>query len=154
MQANAMWTLYFDGGCNLCDVGKTRAERWAARAGQPFRAVPLQTEEAVMKGYGDAMVLEAEGRVLQAADAWVELLRIAPPWWKPLYWFSRVPGGRWVITTVYNWIARNRIKWFGVKACPLPSRPVGQPSNPSSEASTSPAANASGSGTIGGSKRV
>jgi len=120
MQRQPMWTLYFDGGCNLCETGRTRAERWATRAGQPLRAVPLQTAEAVAKGYGDAMVLETESHTFYAAEAWIELLRIAPGAWRGLQWFSLLPGGRWAMKVGYDWVARNRIRWFGARTCALP----------------------------------
>jgi predicted DCC family thiol-disulfide oxidoreductase YuxK len=114
------WKLYYDGGCNLCHGSKTRAEAWAERAGQALEAVPLQSPEALEKGYAGAeMVLEAE-RTYFAADAWLALLRIAPWYLRWVAWLGVVPGFRQLLQVGYRIVARYRHRWFGRRACPIP----------------------------------
>lgn len=116
-------TLYYDGGCNLCDVSQTRAGKWALRAKVPMRAVMLQEEEAIEKGYSEAMVLETPDGVFQAADAWLELMRRVAPWYlKPVSWMVLTKPTRALARWAYGIVAKYRIKWFGSKACAIPVR--------------------------------
>lgn len=119
------WTLYYDGGCNLCHASKLRAERWAERAQRPLTAEVLQSPSAMAKGYYDAvepaqMVLETESEVLYAADAWLRILEIAPWYlrWVPVA--CRVRSLRALAKRLYLVVARFRYRLFGTRACPLP----------------------------------
>lgn len=115
------WNLYYDGGCNLCDASRLRVEVWAERAGQPLVAAPLQSTEALRKGYvGDAMVLEADGNVYLAEEAWMKMLSIAPWWLRWLAWLGKVPPFGALMRVGYRIVAANRRRWFGSKACQIP----------------------------------
>ena len=117
-----MWTLYYDGGCNLCHASKLRAEKWAERSGQALRVDVLQGSDAIAKGYvGDAMVLEAD-QVYTGAEAWLKLMEISP-WY--LRWISsagKLPGAKQLLTWGYGLVARIRYKVFGTRACQIPPR--------------------------------
>jgi predicted DCC family thiol-disulfide oxidoreductase YuxK len=117
----ADWKLFYDGGCNLCHASKLRAEAWANRAGQPLKVDILLSDEAIAKGYGSAMVLEADGEVFTAADAWMRLMTIAPWYlrWLTVFRLTRptMALARWA----YGVVAKYRIKWFGSRACEVPS---------------------------------
>lgn len=118
-----MWTLYYDGGCNLCHASQLRAVRWAARAGQPLDAHPLQGPEAISKGYLlDGMVLEKDGKVFKAAQAWIELLSIAPWYLRWLHWVGKVPIFKPILSWGYGVVAKYRIKWFGARECSIHGR--------------------------------
>ncbi|MCW5937622.1 MAG: DUF393 domain-containing protein [Fimbriimonadaceae bacterium] len=117
-----VWTLYYDGECNLCHGSQLRVVQWAKAAGQPIETEILQAPEAVEKGYGGNMVLEA-GQVFHGHRAWLKLMEVAP-WY--LRWVSAV--GRFPLLEPffalgYGLVARYRKKWFGKRACPLPQRP-------------------------------
>lgn len=115
------WRLYYDGGCNLCHESKLRVEKWAERAGQPFVAMPLQSTEALDKGYfGEAMILEAD-KTYRAADAWLRLMDIAPWYLRWVGWLKVVPPLRAIMRWGYGIVAKYRIKWFGSRACQLPA---------------------------------
>ncbi len=109
------WKLYYDGGCNLCHTSQLRLERWASRAGQPLDVDILQSAEGMAKGYGDAMVLEVDGRPLFAAEAWIHAMKVAP--W-PLRALRLLP--RPLLRFGYGLVARIRYRVFGRRACPLP----------------------------------
>lgn len=120
------WKLFYDGGCNLCHASKLRAERWAERSGQPMVVDILQSEEAQNKGYGNAMVLEAD-RVYSGADAWMKLMTIAPLYLRWLSWVRLTPPTRWLAARLYGIVAHYRYKWFGTRACPLPGTTATKP---------------------------
>ena len=114
------WNLYYDGGCNLCDASRLQVEDWAQRADQPLVASPLQSTEALRKGYvGDAMVLETGSEVLYAENAWLRLLTISPWYLRWLFWLSKVPPLAYLMRIGYRIVAANRRKWFGSKACQI-----------------------------------
>jgi len=120
----ATWKLFYDGGCNLCHVSKLRAESWAQRAHQPLAVDVLVSDEALAKGYGDAMVLEADGKVLTAADAWMKLMTISPWYLRWVSWFAKTKATMAVAAAIYGIVAKYRIKWFGSRACQIPAKPA------------------------------
>lgn len=115
------WKLFYDGGCNLCHTSKLRVETWARRRNFPLDLEILQSEEGIAKGYGAAMVLETERGVFVAADAWLEIMRIAPWYLRWIQWLGKVPLVRPMMAWGYSVVAKYRYRWFGTRACPLPS---------------------------------
>lgn len=116
------WNLYYDGGCNLCHTSKLKAEKWAARAGQPLHVEVLQSDEAVDKGYDpDTMVLEADGKVYKRHNAWLRIMTIAPWYMRWMSWFRHTRATRAIAGWFYNLVAKLRYKVMGRRACPLPS---------------------------------
>jgi predicted DCC family thiol-disulfide oxidoreductase YuxK len=116
----AAWKLFYDGGCNLCHASKLRSERWAERAGRPLEVDVLASDEAIAKGYGEMMVLEADGAVLTGADAWLKMMTLAPV---PLRWLSLMrltKPTRAIAAFFYGIVARYRYRWFGTRSCPMP----------------------------------
>lgn len=71
----------------------------AALAGLP--AIPRASLEQAMQ------LVTTEGAVFAGADALPPILRIVPMG-APLAWIFRVPGVRWMATTFYRLVARNR----------------------------------------------
>ena len=113
----AAWKLYYDGGCNLCHTSQLKAERWAQRAGQPLGVDVLLSDEAISKGYGDAMVLEADGLVYTAAEAWLKILTISPWYFRWVSVFRLNPVSMRLAKWVYGIVAKYRYKWFGTREC-------------------------------------
>ena len=113
------WKLYYDGGCNLCHVSQLRVERWARKARQPLEVDVLAGDEAVAKGYGESMVLEADGRVYTGAEAWMKVVTLSPWYLRPLAWMRLTYPTRRLATAAYNVVAKYRIKWFGSRACQI-----------------------------------
>jgi predicted DCC family thiol-disulfide oxidoreductase YuxK len=116
------WKLFYDGGCNLCHVSKLKAERWAERAGQPLKVDVLVSDEALSKGYSEQMVLEADGQVLTAADAWMKMMTLAPWYIRWLSWFGKTKPTMAVARFFYGIVAKYRYKWFGTRACQVPAQ--------------------------------
>lgn len=118
------WKLFYDGGCNLCHSSKLRVERWAERRAVPLQVDVLQSDEGIAKGYGKAMVLETERGPLFAADAWLELMRIAPWYLRWIHGLARVQFLKPLLSWGYGVVERNRYRWFGTRTCQVPVKKV------------------------------
>ena len=126
----ANWKLFYDGGCNLCHASQLRAEKWAKRARQPLEVDVLLSDEALAKGYGDAMILEADGSIFRGADAWLKLMTIAPPYLRWVALLAKTKPTRAIAIYVYDVVARYRLKWFGSRACSIDPADRGMGSSP------------------------
>lgn len=117
--------LLFDGVCNLCQA----SVQWVLKRDKAgiFRFASLQSEtgQQQLTRFGlageafDTVVLVAGARIFTRSDAALEILRrLGIPW----SWLSVL---RWIPrplrNAVYDWVARNRYRWFGKKElCWLP----------------------------------
>jgi predicted DCC family thiol-disulfide oxidoreductase YuxK len=116
--------LFFDGECGLCD----RAVHWTLNRDKRgvFQFAPLQGETAqrmlgtVAGQEFDTLVLvDGAGRHERSTAALRICLHLGWPW-RALLVLWLVP--RPVRDSVYDWVARNRKRWFGGKeACRLPT---------------------------------
>jgi predicted DCC family thiol-disulfide oxidoreductase YuxK len=117
--------IYFDGVCHLCH----RSVRFIARRDPRKRFVfsPLQSPRGreIMRRLGmdehqPGSIILAEGdRLYTRSTAALRIAsRLRAPW--PLlrvFWVIPRP----IRDALYDWIARNRYRWFGkMEACPLP----------------------------------
>lgn len=117
----AQWTLYYDGGCNLCHASQLRIERWAEKAGQPLHVDILQSDEAINKGYTlEGLVLEIDGQPHIGYDGWIESMKVAPWWGRWIYSLRKIRPARWFFKVVYAIVAKLRYILFGRRACQLP----------------------------------
>jgi predicted DCC family thiol-disulfide oxidoreductase YuxK len=117
--------VVFDGVCNLCN-GLVRFVAANDPAGR-FHFATLQSPEgqSLLAATGgapqaDSVVLFDYGRRYERSDAALYLaLGLRQPW--PLaFAFILIP--RALRDAAYEWVARNRYRWFGRQAtCPLPS---------------------------------
>lgn len=116
--------VFFDGVCGLCNRFIDRLLRMDRDGSLSF--APLQGSTAQQRlpaGMADAMesvVYLRDGAVLQRSDAALRILIDLGSW--------RVLHGAWFIfprvlrDEVYNWIARNRYRWFGKReTCRIPT---------------------------------
>ena len=109
--------ILFDGDCNLCNrsVQFVIARDPAAR----FRFAALQSEAAraalAAAGHAgplpDSIVLVVDGRVRTRSAAALAIARRLGGLWPLLSVFWLVPYP--LRDLVYDWIARNRYRWFG-----------------------------------------
>ncbi len=117
----AQWTLYYDGGCNLCHTNKLLLEKWAERAGQPLSVDVLQSDQGIAKGYTlDGLVLEIDGNPHFGYDGWLEAVKVAPWYFRWIYSIRKLAPVRWVAKIGYGIVAKYRLKWFGTRACQIP----------------------------------
>ena len=118
--------LLFDGVCNLCNG----AVQFIIERDEDgfFRFASLQSDAAkkLLEQYPEApedistIVLLEKGRLYTKSDAALRAARYLSGAWPALYGFVIVP--RPIRNTVYDWIARNRYRWFGKKdQCMIPT---------------------------------
>lgn len=115
--------VLYDGTCGLCD----RMLRFATKRVRPGKVefLTLQSEQGrqLQMRHGldpqrlDSMILIENGRAFTRGDASLRLLKFLHQPWPILSLLLIVP--RFLRNWVYDWIARNRIRWFGT--CELPS---------------------------------
>lgn len=127
--------VLFDGVCNLCSA----TVRWIVKhdASGRFRFASLQSE-AARRLLVEATRLEARGSLLEAqgrpdsmalvdrdgvhfrSDAAIRIAKGLGPPWSVLGLLAVVP--RPIRDATYDFVARNRYKWFGrQESCSLPA---------------------------------
>lgn len=117
--------LLFDGECNLCN----KSVQWVLKrdAAGAFRFASLQSEvgQALLERHGlstlsyDSVVLVDEHKAFTHSDAVLELLRRLGGFWAVFSVLTAFPKS--VRDPLYNFIARNRYRWFGrTDQCLLP----------------------------------
>jgi len=124
--AETRLVVLFDGVCNLCNASVLFViDR---DPGGRFAFAPLQSGVAARllahRGYGEtslgSVLLLEGGRVYERSTAALRVARRLGGWWPLLYAFIAVP--RPIRDAVYDWIARNRYRWFGKEeACRIPT---------------------------------
>jgi predicted DCC family thiol-disulfide oxidoreductase YuxK len=118
--------VLFDGVCNLCNGWVRFVMRRDPRRNFRFASLQSAFGAEVLRRHGlpadylGSILLLADGVLFAKSDA---VLRIAGQlrWpWPVLSVFVLVP--RVVRDVVYDWVARNRYRWFGKReSCMLPS---------------------------------
>jgi len=118
--------VLFDGVCNLCNDSINFVIDHDPDG--YFKFASLQSDEAgaLLAQYGldgdylDSIVLVEAGRVYRNSSAALRITRKLSGAWPLLYALVVVP--RPVRDWVYDWVARNRYKWFGKRdQCRLPT---------------------------------
>jgi predicted DCC family thiol-disulfide oxidoreductase YuxK len=119
--------LLFDGVCNLCNA----SVQWVLKRDKKgvFRFASLQSDagQALLRQQGlpttgfDTVVLIDAGRVYLRSDAPLRVAAHLGGLW-PLFGLLKIVP-RALRNAVYNWIARNRFRWFGQREeCWLPRK--------------------------------
>ncbi len=123
---NTQAVIFFDGYCNLCNGAVQFTIKRDAH--DVFRFASLQSDYAeknlapfaLEPQKGDSFVLLEGGRVYQRSTAALRVARKLNGLWPLLYGFIIIPG--FIRDAVYNYIAKNRYKWFGKqKSCWVPT---------------------------------
>ncbi|MDO8366298.1 MAG: thiol-disulfide oxidoreductase DCC family protein [Saprospiraceae bacterium] len=118
-------TLLFDGVCNLCNASVQWILKRDPRGKFRFAALQSEVGQQLLKQHGlesghfDTVVLAVGDRIFMRSDAPLEIVRRLGGLWTLLYFFKILP--RPLRDAVYNFIARNRFRWFGRREeCMLP----------------------------------
>ena len=118
--------ILFDGVCNLCNdsvqfiIRQDKSEKFL------FASLQSDFAEEKMKQFGldnsslDTVVLIDGDRVFTRSSAGLEVLKRLGGLWQLFYAFIIIPAP--VRNIIYDWIARNRYRWFGKKdECMIPT---------------------------------
>lgn len=118
--------IFFDGVCNLCSgavqfiIARDPHARFRFSSLQSDFAATALAKAGMVPGQLFSILLLKDGQIFQKGDAALEIARHLGGAWPLLYGFRVVP--RVIRDGVYDWIARNRYRWFGKKeACWLPT---------------------------------
>ncbi|MFT9849948.1 thiol-disulfide oxidoreductase DCC family protein [Aneurinibacillus sp. REN35] len=118
--------LLFDGVCNLCNHAVLFIIKHDPKETIRFASLQSDIGQALVKQHGllshglkSIVLIEANKAYTKSSAALKVARRLQRPW-PLLYVFIAVP--RPVRDIVYNWIARNRYRWFGKKEqCMIPT---------------------------------
>jgi len=117
--------LLFDGVCNLCNASVQWVLKRDRKGIFKFAALQSETGQRLLQQFGfsqenfDTVVLVDGEKVFTRSDAPLEIARRLGGLWSLFFVFKIIP--RFLRDAVYNWVARNRYRWFGRKEeCMLP----------------------------------
>jgi predicted DCC family thiol-disulfide oxidoreductase YuxK len=119
--------VYFDGVCNLCNQAVQVIIKHDKHNKFRFASLQSQAGERLLsklkddkKSAPDSVILSYQGQVYVKSDAALQIARILGGGWNMLYATIIIPS--LIRNAVYDWIARNRYKWFGKKdSCMIPT---------------------------------
>jgi predicted DCC family thiol-disulfide oxidoreductase YuxK len=121
--------ILFDGVCNFCNAGINFIIGQDKKA--VFRFAPLQSVagQELLKQHQlstekfESFILVEDGNVYQKSAAGLKVYSKLPWYWKWTQVFWIVPA--FIRNAVYDFIARNRYRWFGKKeVCMIPTPDV------------------------------
>ena len=121
--------ILFDGVCNFCNSAVNFAIKRDKKSTLKF--APLQSAEAhaLLASYElppvdmKSFVFIENGRSYTRSTAALKVCRYLNSFWPLMYGFIIVP--KFLRDGIYNWIAKNRYRWFGKKeVCMIPTPEV------------------------------
>ena len=121
--------ILFDGVCNVCSSSVLFTIKRDARSKLKFASLQSGFGVQQMKNFNlppsslNSVLFIYKGQLFQKSNAALEIARHLDGMWPVLYAFKIVP----VIIRdfIYDWIARNRYRWFGKKdECMIPTPDV------------------------------
>ena len=124
MNENAI--ILFDGVCNFCNGAINFVLKQDKKG--VFRFAPLQSEagQRLLKQYNlstaefDSFVLIDNGKIYKKSAASLRVMNKLPWYWKEIQLLRIIPVA--FRDAIYDFIARNRYKWFGKKEqCMIPT---------------------------------
>jgi predicted DCC family thiol-disulfide oxidoreductase YuxK len=122
---NSSPVLLFDGVCNLCNASVQWVLNRDRKGTFKFAALQSDTGQVLLRKFGfssdnfDTVVLVDGERIFTRSDAPLEIVRRLGGLWPVLGIFKYIP--RPLRNMVYDWVARNRYRWFGRREeCMLP----------------------------------
>jgi predicted DCC family thiol-disulfide oxidoreductase YuxK len=122
---NHLSIVLFDGVCNLCNRSVQFILRHDRKKKFKFASLQGKTGQALLQQYGigqnepNSFVLINDGKVYTRSTAVMRMLKMLGGGWALFYFFIIIPV--FIRDGVYNWVARNRYKWFGKRdSCMLP----------------------------------
>lgn len=118
--------ILFDGVCNLCNnavdfvIRRDKNNRFKFGALQDKATKSILKEYKINQNYIDSIILIRGDQIFYKSKAALEIARNLGGPWPAMYIFIFLPG--FIRDPVYDWIARNRYRWFGKKeTCRIPS---------------------------------
>lgn len=118
--------LLFDGVCNLCNGFVQFTIKMDPEGIFQFASLQSEVGQQLLAKYNlptkelKSVVLIHENKAHTYSDAPLEAARLLGGFWQLFYVFKILPLG--LRNAIYNWIAKNRYRWFGKQeSCWLPT---------------------------------
>lgn len=118
--------ILFDGVCNLCNNSINFVIKRDKSNLFKFTALQEAPGIALLKQYGintldiDSIILIENGKAFTKSAAALRVAKGLSGGWPVLYGFIIIP--KWIRNAVYDYIAKNRYKWYGKKdSCMIPT---------------------------------
>jgi predicted DCC family thiol-disulfide oxidoreductase YuxK len=118
--------LLFDGECNLCNHAVQFVIARDPKAYYRFAALQSVVGQHLLEQYQlpisqfDTIIMIQNNQVYTKSTAALRIVRKLYRLWPFLYIFIMIP--KLIRDPLYDWIARNRIKWFGRRdSCMMPT---------------------------------
>jgi predicted DCC family thiol-disulfide oxidoreductase YuxK len=118
--------ILFDGVCNLCNSSINFVIKRDSANLYKFTALQEAPGIGLLKQYGintldtDSIILIENGKAYTKSSAALRVAKGLSGVWPVLYGFIIIP--KWIRNAVYDYIAKNRYKWYGKKdSCMIPT---------------------------------
>ncbi|MEJ7588546.1 MAG: thiol-disulfide oxidoreductase DCC family protein [Ferruginibacter sp.] len=118
--------ILFDGICNLCNTAVTFVIKRDKRSRIKFATLQSDTGRQLLEQYHlptgifNSFVLIEQGVAYRGSTAALKVSKYLAALWPAMYGFIIVPAI--VRDGLYQWIAKNRYKWFGKQEqCMVPT---------------------------------
>jgi predicted DCC family thiol-disulfide oxidoreductase YuxK len=128
-QAPPQRIILFDGVCNFCNYGVQFALKRDKTGLLQFAPLQGETAKVLLPRYDinptnlTSVVLIDGDKAYTQSSAALRICRYLKGGWPLLYGFIIVP--RFLRDAVYNFLARNRYRWFGKKdSCMVPTSEI------------------------------
>ena len=118
--------ILFDGVCNLCNgavqfvIKRDKKKYFSFASLQSGEGQKLSVQYGLPVNDFNSFILVENGKAYTRSTGALRVIKKLKGLWPLLYGFMIVPG--FIRNAVYDWIARNRYKWFGKKdECMIPT---------------------------------
>ena len=118
--------ILFDGICNFCNGAVNFTIKWDKNKVIKFAALQSETGANLLKQFGlpendmSSFIFIEKGKLYKRSTAALRVCRYLKGLWPLCYGFIIVPA--FIRNAVYDFIAKNRYKWFGQKEeCMIPT---------------------------------
>lgn len=111
--------VFFDGVCNLCNasidfiIKWDRENQFLVGALQDGFSIEVLSKYQVKADYLDSLVLLEDGEIFYRSTAALKIARNLSGLWPVFYPLIFLPN--WLRDPVYDFIGKNRYRWFGKK---------------------------------------
>ena len=118
--------ILFDGVCNFCNGSVNFIIKRNSKTPILFAALQSEAGQRLLREYKlpvnkmESILLIEQGKAYMQSTAALRICRYLRGLWPLCYGFIIVP--KFIRDGIYNWIAKNRYKWFGIrKECMIPT---------------------------------
>ncbi len=123
---NTQPVILFDGVCNFCNSSVNFVIKRDKKGSILFTPMQTGAGQKLLEQYAlpvdaiQSFVFIENGKAYTRSTAALKVCRYLRRLWPLCYGFIIVP--KFIRDGIYNWIARNRYKWFGIRQeCMIPT---------------------------------